>query len=95
MTAPIDNTEVKYDEDVMRFMTEKFNVSREQILTTLKENAYDDISAIYMLLLDQKSNGKWAGSTTNTIASSPPVVNITQPATPQPLLTIIDCILTL
>lgn len=52
------------DDDVIRYMAEKFNVSREQILTTLREGAYDDVAAIYMLLLDQKRNGKFTGPTT-------------------------------
>ena len=47
------------DDEILRFMTDKFSVPRDQILACLKENTYDDISAIYLLLIDQKQNGKW------------------------------------
>jgi hypothetical protein len=47
------------DEEILRFITDKFSVPRDQIVNCLQENAYDDITAIYLLLADQKQNGKW------------------------------------
>jgi MAP/microtubule affinity-regulating kinase len=46
------------DEDVIRYMTEKFSIPRDQILNCLKEGIYDDVTAIYFLTVDQKANGK-------------------------------------
>ncbi|KAI3638604.1 hypothetical protein MIR68_003102 [Amoeboaphelidium protococcarum] len=47
------------DEEIIRMMCDKFNLSPEMILGSLQANAYDDIGAIYMLLHDQKQSGKW------------------------------------
>ena len=47
------------DDEIMRFMTDKFSVPRDQVVNCLKDDTYDDISAIYFLLADQKQSGKW------------------------------------
>lgn len=47
------------DEEIMRFMSDKFSFSRDQIVNCLDEKTYDDVSAIYMLLAEQKQSGKW------------------------------------
>jgi MAP/microtubule affinity-regulating kinase len=52
------------DDEICRFINEKFNIPYEQTVGSIRENNYDDITAIYFLLHDQKSNGKWSIPTT-------------------------------
>jgi len=44
-----NEVEVREDEDIIRIMDEKFHIGREQTLKALKEDAYDDVAAIYHL----------------------------------------------
>jgi hypothetical protein len=56
--VPVDHA-LAPDDDIIRFMVDKLGVSRDQIMTTLKESYYDDVGAIYMLLAEQRRSGKW------------------------------------
>lgn len=61
------------DEEVIRFMCDKFTLTRDQIIKSLEDNNYDDISAIYLLLLDQKSSGKWSSYNSQGLTPMSPV----------------------
>lgn len=50
------------DEEVLRYIEEKYNVDREHTLTCLHEMNYDDVTALYLLAIDLKATGKWQSS---------------------------------
>jgi len=57
--SPIKKNEeevITTDESIIQFMVEKYKFDREQILKSLDDNVYDDTSAIYYLLYNEKKN---------------------------------------
>ena len=70
---PSSDAEKSMDEEICRFIVEKFNVPYDQLVGSLKQGTCDDIAAIYMLLVDQKATGKWSPSSANMISPLSPV----------------------
>jgi MAP/microtubule affinity-regulating kinase len=57
--SPIKKNEeevVTIDETIIQFMVQKYKFDREQIIKSLDDNVYDDTSAIYYLLYNEKKN---------------------------------------
>lgn len=64
------------DESIIQFMVTKYKFDREQIIKSLDDNVYDDTSAIYYLLYNEKKNknnleGILSPITDNTPANPP------------------------
>lgn len=70
------------DEDICRFVTEKFNIPYDQIINSLRENNYDDVTAIYILLRDQKLSGKWTPLSSTGLSPMSPMQLQAGTATP-------------
>jgi len=57
--SPIKKNEeevITTDESIIQFMVQKYKFDREQIIKSLDDNVYDDTSAIYYLLYNEKKN---------------------------------------
>jgi len=57
--SPIKKCEeevITTDESIIQFMVQKYKFDREQIIKSLDDNVYDDTSAIYYLLYNEKKN---------------------------------------
>jgi len=57
--SPIKKNEeeiITTDESIIQFMVQKYKFDREQIVKSLDDNVYDDTSAIYYLLYNEKKN---------------------------------------
>jgi len=90
--SPIKKNEeeiITTDESIIQFMVQKYKFDREQIIKSLDDNVYDDTSAIYYLLYNEKKNknnleGILSPVTDNTPASptkSPEKESQEKPAT--------------
>lgn len=64
---------VAEDENVIKLMESKFKIDRESVLQALRDNVYNDTSAIYFLLYYEKDNR------TNTENDVPDITKIASP----------------
>ncbi|ORX57249.1 Pkinase-domain-containing protein [Piromyces finnis] len=73
--SPIKKNEeeiITTDESIIQFMVQKYKFDREQIIKSLDDNVYDDTSAIYYLLYNEKKNKNNLESILSPISDNTP-----------------------
>ena len=74
ITTDLSQTVVE-DETVIKIMETKYKIDRETILQVLRENIYNDVSAVYFMLYYDKDKERHLAS-----PSEPDIIKLTSPA---------------